>query len=235
MTVVSITLSRRFYHWQFFCMTYLLVTATAFEIAPFLDHYREMAGRSGTPPIDVLVTGIGLAASTYAITKQLQLKKPGVVIQAGIGGCFDTAIPLGSVVAIKQEVIGDQVVMENGELKTMADLGLTGKNNFPFSGGRLVNKSSVLKNVKLKKVNGITVNEITTSPRRIKLYTDRFDPVVESLEGAALHYVCLMEKVEFLQVRSISNYVGERNKKKWLLQESISNLNKELIRLFETF
>ena len=36
-----------------------------------------------------------------------------------------------------------------------------------------------------------------------------------------------------MQLRATSNYMGERNKKKWLLKESIGNLNNELIRLFE--
>jgi futalosine hydrolase len=217
-------------------MTCLLVAATAFEIAPFLDYYRETSNRRSNPPeIDVLISGIGLAASTYAITKQLQIKKPDLVIQAGIGGGFNKNIPLGSVVVVKQEVVGDQAVIENGQLKTMFDLGLTSKNQFPFSNSRLINKSGLLKKVKLKKVNGITTNEITTSQQKIKLYRDRFDPAIESLEGAALHYVCLMEKIEFLQVRSVSNYIGERNKKKWRLNESITNLNKELTRLLESF
>jgi futalosine hydrolase len=56
---------------------------------------------------------------------------------------------------------------------------------------------------------------------------------VESMEGAALHYVCLSEKIPFLQLRGVSNYAGERNKSKWKLKEAIGNLNKELIRLLE--
>jgi futalosine hydrolase len=83
-------------------------------------------------------------------------------------------------------------------------------------------------------VKGITTNEITASKQKIKRYQDTFDPVVESLEGAALHYVCLMEKIQFLQIRSISNYIGERNKKNWNMKDSIGNLNKELIPLLES-
>ncbi len=55
----------------------------------------------------------------------------------------------------------------------------------------------------------------------IQFYRDTFNPVTESMEGAALHYVCLMEKIPFLQIRSISNYIGERNKKKWDMMDSI--------------
>ena len=88
--------------------------------------------------------------------------------------------------------------------------------------------------MKLKKVKGITTNEISTSRQKIKLYHDAFAPVVESLEGAALHYACLMEKIQFVQIRSVSNYIGERNKKNWKMKDSIINLNKELIRLLES-
>ena len=64
----------------------------------------------------------------------------------------------------------------------------------------------------------------------IKFYRDVFDPVTESMEGAALHYVCMMENVPFLQIRSISNYIGERNKKKWDMMDSIFNLNEHSLK-----
>jgi futalosine hydrolase len=63
----------------------------------------------------------------------------------------------------------------------------------------------------------------------IKFYKQKFHPVTESMEGAALHYVCLMENIPFIQLRSISNYIGERNKKKWDMKDSIVNLNETLI------
>jgi futalosine hydrolase len=52
------------------------------------------------------------------------------------------------------------------------------------------------------------------------------------MEGAALHYVCLMENIPFLQIRSISNYAGQRNKAKWNFNDSIQNLNRELVSFF---
>ncbi len=48
------------------------------------------------------------------------------------------------------------------------------------------------------------------------------------MEGAALHYVCLQEQIPFVQIRSVSNYVGERDKTKWKMKEAIENLNTEL-------
>jgi futalosine hydrolase len=89
----------------------------------------------------------------------------------------------------------------------------------------------VLKKTKLKIVKGISVNQISTSKQMIKFYRDVFDPVTESMEGAALHYVCLMENIPFVQIRSISNYIGERNKKKWDMMDSIAHLNDTLIKI----
>ena len=48
------------------------------------------------------------------------------------------------------------------------------------------------------------------------------------MEGAALHFIGLHQKISFIQLRSISNTVGERDKSKWKIKEAICNLNKEL-------
>ncbi|MGK2860454.1 MAG: futalosine hydrolase [Chitinophagaceae bacterium] len=200
-----------------------------------MEFYRRSKNQlKDSLDVDVLITGIGLAASTYSITKQIHYRKPGIILQAGLGGSFKKQFPLGSVVAIKQELIGDQVVTEAGKWITLFELGLIKEDQFPFSGGWLINKNDVLKKIKLKKVKGITTNEITTSQDKIQFYKDTFDPVIESLEGAALHYICLMEKMTFLQIRSISNYIGERNKNNWEIKKSIVNLNKELIKILKS-
>ena len=215
-------------------MNCLIVAATVIEITPFLERLRAKKDWPAHVDMDVLITGIGLTAATYSLTRQLHIKRPDLIVQAGVGGCFDTNYPLGAVVAIKQEAIADQSVIELDKLKTMFDLKLVPQNQYPFSKGWLVNKNEVLKKVKLKKVIGVSTNEITTSKQKVKFYKDTFNPVVESMEGAALHYVCLMEQIPFLQLRSISNYIGERNKKNWNMKESIINLNKELISLLHT-
>jgi futalosine hydrolase len=216
-------------------MNCLLVAATAMEIAPFLEHQRQTEKLLHIDfKLDVLISGIGLTASTYALTKQLSIKKPDLVIQAGVGGCFDSKIPLGKVLSIKQETVADQSVVELNSLKTLFKLNLVPYNQFPYKKGWLVNPyKNLIKRSKLKAVKGISVNEITTNKKKIQYYTEEFNPVVESMEGAALHYVCLMENIPFLQIRSVSNYIGERNKKKWNMKESIQNLNNELIRLLE--
>ena len=213
------------------CMDILLIAATAKEIEPFFEYYKNT---KKTQNIDILITGIGLTATTYRLLKQLQLKRPDMVIQAGVAGSFNKEIPLGTVVAVKKETIADQSVIELKRLKTLFDLQLIPHDQFPFKKGWLENNNEALKKLRLKKVNAISVNEITTSKQRVQFYEKSFQPAIESMEGAALHYTCLMEKIPFIQLRSISNYIAERDKAKWDMKKSIVNLNQELIRLVET-
>jgi futalosine hydrolase len=212
-------------------MNFLIVAATALELSPFLNYYK-VAEKKNT---DILITGIGLMATTYSLSKQIRIKRPDIIIQAGVAGCFDRQIPLGSVVLIKQDTIADESVIELKKLKTLFDLKLVPQDQPPYKKGWLVNpSSSLLKKSRLKMVKGISVNQITTDKKMIRFYKDHFAPSTESMEGAALHYVCLKENVPFLQVRSISNYIGERNKKNWNMKDSIINLNRELVRLTES-
>ena len=212
----------------------LLAAATAKEVAPFLNKMRNQPDWPEKILIDVLISGIGLTASTYHLTRQIQLKKYDLVLQAGVAGGFDKNMKLGSVVVVTKDTIADQSVVELKKLKSLFDLKLVPHNHYPFKNDWLENPDKILiKKTGLKAVKGISVNQISTSLSMIDFYRKTFDPVTESMEGAALHYVCQMEKIPFIQLRSISNYIGERNKKNWNMTESIKNLNNELIQLID--
>jgi futalosine hydrolase len=178
---------------------------------------------------------MGLTASTYAITKQLQTKKYDIVIQAGIAGCHTNNFLLGDVVVIKDEAIADMGVVENKSFHTIFDMKLVKPNEAPYQQQKLKNPNKIwLQRSKLKAVSAISVNQISSGKKAAALLYEKYNAVAESMEGAALHYVCLLEQIPFLQIRSFSNYAGERNKKKWQLKKAITNLNKELIRLIES-
>ncbi|MBK5270100.1 MAG: futalosine hydrolase, partial [Bacteroidia bacterium] len=176
-------------------MNPLLIAATFKEIAPFIQKYKNEI-QQWTLDMDVLITGIGLTATAYQLSKQIQIKKPTLVIQAGVAGCFDKQMPLGSVVLVKQDAIADESVVELKQLRTLFDLKLLPQKQFPFQKGWLVNSNTLLlKKNNLKMVKGISVNQITSSQQMIGFYKKYFNPVVESMEGAAMHYVCLMENI----------------------------------------
>ena len=63
---------------------------------------------------------------------------------------------------------------------------------------------------------------------------ERFNADIESMEGAAFHYVCLQQKINFLQIRGVSNVVGERNKANWKIKTAIKNMSKEALKIIKT-
>jgi futalosine hydrolase len=212
-------------------MEVLLCAATRFEIDPTIQYLASQNIKN----IDILVTGVGLIAATYHITKAVYQKRPQLILQAGIAGALDNNLKLGSVVIIESETIGDLGVMEQGSFRSLFDMKFVQENDRPWTNDRLLNASGILDEILLPKVKGVSINEITTLPSRIERYKYTLGASVESMEGAALHYVGLMENIPFLQVRSLSNFVGERDKSKWHIKEAIENLNKELIPIISKF
>jgi futalosine hydrolase len=212
-------------------MQLLLCASTEFEIKPTIDFIREENIRE----VEILITGIGMMATSYSLTKSILNKRPDFILQAGIAGCLDENLPLTKIVIVESEHVGDLGAEENGTFKTLFDLKLLDKNFLPWKNGKLSNSIETLKSTGLTIVDGVTVNEISTNKDRIAYYREQLNASVESMEGAALHYVALQEKIPFLQMRSLSNFVGERDKSKWVIDIAIANLNIELIRILARF
>jgi len=73
-------------------------------------------------------------------------------------------------------------------------------------------------------VSGITVNTVHGSERSIASVAARCAPQVESMEGAAFMFACLMHDLPFAQVRAVSNVVERRNRSAWRVAEAIDRL-----------
>jgi len=205
-------------------MQILVVSATVLELAPFLAINK---------PVDHIITGVGSPACMYGLLKKIRNNCYDLIIQAGIAGSFDPLYPPGKTVLVEKDVFADVGVMETAEFQNIFELGFADQNETPYLEGWLVNNNSLLTSLDLPVVNGITVNMINDDKRFTNQYLHKYNPVVESMEGAALHYVCLQEKINFLQLRTISNEVGERDKSKWKMKDAIENLNKELLLIIE--
>jgi futalosine hydrolase len=200
-------------------MQVLVVTATELEIAPF---------RLENPDADILVTGVGVPATMYQLLKRLHQMDYDLVIQAGIAGSFKKEIAPGSCGLVQKDCFADLGVQEAGRISTLFDMGLAPAGQLPYSNGWLVNDHNAIVETSLPAFCGITVNTVHDQEEINELYLAKFHPDVESMEGAALHYCCLMVSVPFLQLRAISNYVGERDKSNWKMKEAIQALNQTL-------
>jgi futalosine hydrolase len=201
-------------------MKILVVAATEMEITPFMAQDAIA---------DVLITGVGVPACLYALTKRLFQNKYDFVMQAGIAGTFKDQYSLGQTFAVKTDLFADLGIQEKEQFFTLFEKGFANENAFPNTNGRMENRSQNY--FSLKSVNAITINTISDSLVQKELYKNKYNADIESMEGAALHYVCIQENIPFLQIRSISNFVGERVKTNWKMKEAVDNLNENLIRI----
>ncbi len=214
-------------------MHLLLISATPFELEATREFIESEKSSLNRLDIDFLIGGVGMLPTAHSLTKKILEKKPGLVIQAGIGGATSRD-QIGKTFAILSDEMADLGVTENKEFKTIFDLGLANKEEFPFRDGIIENPNKKwLSWTSLETCHGITVNGISTDPVKISAYKQKYGLAVESMEGAACHYVCLFEKIPFLQIRTVSNEIGERDKSKWQLKKSIETLNAKLIGMLQ--
>ncbi len=211
-------------------MKVVITSATSREWAPAAATISPRYGGENSPVQETFhQSGVGMLATAVSLTRLLLTDRPDLIIQAGIAGTFDTCMKLGDVVAVKEEMLGDMGVEENQVWKDIFDMKLEKSDHPPFEKGKLVNPFLEKYNLlHLPEVSAVTVNEISTHPLRMKQLLQKYNPVLESMEGAALHYVGSLLRIPFIQLRSISNYTGDRDKNHWRIVEAIRQLNQVL-------
>jgi len=203
-------------------MQILVIAATATEIQPFITNNSKA---------DVLICGVGVPSTIYHLHKRILQVEYDLVIQAGIAGSFDKNMELAKTVMVTQDIFADIGFEEKEKYIPVFNTDLANKNESPFEDGWLINPNPFLNDTHLQKVKAITVNKVSDNELQQKQFTNTFAADIETMKGSTLHYVCLQEEIPFLQLRSISNYVGERDKTKWKTKQAIDNLNSELSKL----
>ncbi len=179
--------------------------------------------------ISFLITGVGSYAMIYKLTTILQKEKFDLIVNAGIAGAFDKSLKIGNLVLVESEEIGDLGIDDNESFRTLFEENFTDKNDFPFSNGKLIcNYSQISTQLPAKKVKSLSLNTVGGEEKRIEKLKQKFDAQIENMEGAAFFFVCLMQKVKFVEIRAISNFVEPRNKDNWQIMTAISNLNENL-------
>lgn len=214
-------------------MKILLVAATRAEVEPLLNPLQRIRPEIA---VEVLITGVGMVATAFALGKQLSLNQYDLAINVGIAGSFDFNLPLGEVVLITEDIFSEQGAEDGESFLPLQELGFGGTEFYGTSLNELTASDfGLLTNSlqKLKTVKAITVNKVHGHELSIEKTLSRFTAQVESMEGAAFFYACKQTKTPCLQIRAISNYVERRNKEKWNIGLAVKNLHKFVADLFD--
>jgi futalosine hydrolase len=217
----------------------LYVTATRQE-GDTLSKIRGLMSvpeKFGNFEIMLLVTGVGSVATAWALKQWISMNgKPDIAINAGIAGSYRDDLTIGDVVLPVTDCFADAGIEDGTNFLTLAEAGLTGADEFPFREGKLYSDNMYTNKIKsiLKPVSAITVNTITGSESSREKLVKKYNPDIETMEGATFFYICSREKIPFLALRSISNKVEARNKNNWNIGLALNNLSEKLIEVMIT-
>jgi futalosine hydrolase len=181
--------------------------------------------------IELLVTGIGSTATAWSLLNSFAKNgKPQVVLNGGIAGSFRDEHKIGDVVLPVTDLFADLGIEDGYEFHTIYEAGLSGKDEFPFENGIIKSDKSIIErvNCRLPQVNAITVNTATGSDVTKEKLVRKFNPGIETMEGAAFFYICKRERIPFLALRAISNKIELRDKSKWDILLAVDRLSEEL-------
>jgi futalosine hydrolase len=218
----------------------LLVSATAAEIGPVTAGLRRSGGVeelmtyiSNSHEVDVLVTGVGMVATATWCSLVLSRGRYDMALNVGVCGSFDRSLTPGTVVHVVTDRLSELGAEDGDAFLSIHQLHLLDENEPPYVAGRLVNPAPPVSATlaALPAVNGITVSTVHGCEQSIARVTERLAPQVESMEGAAFMYVCLIFGQQFAQVRAVSNIVERRNRDGWKLPEAIANLGATTLRM----
>ncbi|MGK6350494.1 futalosine hydrolase [Parapedobacter sp. DT-150] len=198
-------------------MDILVIAATQEEIRPFLRLPEQQ--RQG---MDILITGVGMVATAFAIGQKLATDHYDLLLNVGIAGSFDRAIPLGEVVWIVQDTLAELGAEDGDQFLDSDTLGLA---DHTFHSPTAIAHPIL---GELRRCRGITVNTVHGNQHRIDAVVNRLNPDTESMEGAAVCYAAHRSGIPAIQVRAISNYVERRHKASWKIPLAIENLNRWL-------
>lgn len=159
-----------------------------------------------------------------------------LAVNLGLCGSFDPAVTPGTVVHVTADRLAELGAEDGEEFLSIHQLQLLNEDEFPFEGGMLVNAAppALEPLMELRQVSGITVNTVHGNARTIAGVRARYRPDVESMEGAAFMYSCLVAGVPFAQVRAVSNAVERRNRGAWNIEQAIDALGAVAVRLLES-
>jgi len=182
----------------------------------------------------LITSGLGKVNAAHSATCLIENYPVNCVINIGVGGAYPgSGLNIGDVAVATKEIYGDEGVITSEGWHSLKKIGIPlvqyGKKK--YFNDFLLADCSLTRSVRLvarhsrppdrqvsfftKSGPFITVSAATGTRERAIELEKRFNAVCENMEGAAIAQVCIIYKIPMLEIRGISNIVGERDKRKW--------------------
>ena len=204
--------------------TILIIAATEGELSPA----RELLGDSAES-ISFAATGAGkvsAAISTLELTRQL---RPDWIIQLGCAGAYPgSGLGIADVAIANVEIFADEGVETPEGFLSMRDLELPQAardgelifNEVPVDFPTAETIQEIRSSLGIEAGLFCTVSLGSGTDAASRRAEERWNPLAESMEGAAAALVAWRQRVRFSEIRGISNMTGDRNRESWKIAEA---------------
>ncbi|MDQ2991536.1 MAG: futalosine hydrolase [Candidatus Eremiobacteraeota bacterium] len=181
---------------------------------------KELAFLEPQPHVEVLVTGVGPVDAAANVSRALAQSPYALVINAGIAGAFDGGAAIGDGVVVSEDAF--ELDLETGEPLLLPD-GLR-------THGRASSDLAMVDNLVelgFAAQRGATVARVTATEATAVRLAQR-GAQTESMEGFAVLRAAEIAGVKAIQVRGISNRVGDRTQSRWDFNAGVTGLQRVL-------
>jgi len=206
--------------------------------------FKYIEGTIGNQRLVVCVGGVGKVNAAAATAVMIDRYQPQLVINTGCAGAYiGSGLVIGNLVVASEEVLADDgVVVLDGwkdlrymNLPSIEQGGMRCYNLLPLS------RHASEKAMQLADYYGVflmrgrfaTVSTCSGTRQYGAAQSDRWNALVENMEGAAVAQVCLRCGVDCLEIRGISNQVEERNMKKWDIPRAVEAAQRFVLKYIE--
>lgn len=202
-------------------MRLLVVTAVAAE-RDAIRAVRPASVGTGPTQVELLIGGVGPAAAAAATASAIAIRRPDLVISAGIAGGF-APIAVGAIAVASSIVFADLGAETADGFAPLSTLGF-GVDRYDVAPALAVALSD--------RTGGhlgtiLTVATVTgTAARAHEVQRRHPDAVAEAMEGAGVAAAATLFGVPFVEVRAISNLVGPRERDSWRIPEALAELGR---------
>ncbi|GAC1409410.1 MAG: futalosine hydrolase [Candidatus Velthaea sp.] len=172
---------------------------------------QELAAFKTRPNVEVVAVGVGPVEAAIGSARALAQAPYRFAINAGIGGGFRARAAIGDAVAVTQAYFADLGLEGGGTLNlpggvTLADRIAGDRDLLEWYGSAIPHG---------RRGVGVTSATITTSDARAAELDARFLPSTEAMEGFAVLRAAKLAGIPAIELRGVSNYVGNRAASEW--------------------
>lgn len=218
-----------------------VATLGGVPVAEFVLVHAAPVEGAGLQLNHALRLGVGKVAAVAQLYSYLPMLEQQRAVRAvllfGVAGAYPQRhraqtppLAIGEVCVVGSDRLGDEGVETPAGFKSLNDLGLGDAGPFPAN-PRMAAEAAERLGARI--VRGVTVSTCSATDASSQRLASRCGSDVETMEGAAVAYVCRQRELPLLHVRAISNWTGDRDRGEWSLGLAVDAVQRAVRRLIE--